>query len=529
MDPNSVLTWIVAASSGVTLIRLLRLPPSPAYRRWIAVNLLLLGVVGVGLVIFPEYVGYLAVGPWFLFALVPGIASRFIQRWSLQQRYGRARRLSLIVGWLHPVKGWLKHLELLRALELASAGDLPTAQRILEQLRDDETLGLVAKVHLFRLGGQWEQALQWIDTTAEGKKIASEPSLLTFYLRVLGETGELSRLAKTYQESRRTLSPQWFTVFRSVCQLMVLSFFGKRQSVDKLLQGPLGSLPETHRQFWQATSDMASGSVESARGLLQEIRAKCDPVIQGAIDRRLSRPLAPATSFMAAAQEALNQIDQDILDEERFGERHDSRGRWQVTLALLAANLLGFAVEMWEGGATDDRVLYQLGALQASAVLQGEWWRVFFAQFLHLGAIHLVLNMVALVFVGRYLEFALGKARYLGVYFASGTGAMVVLVLTHMEGESQSQLFVGASGGILGLIGATAAVMLAGWRRERAPLARRGFVFVALILALQFVVDLSMPEVSFTAHISGAVIGLLVTLFLKHRLAPEGRLQPSPG
>jgi membrane associated rhomboid family serine protease len=72
--------------------------------------------------------------------------------------------------------------------------------------------------------------------------------------------------------------------------------------------------------------------------------------------------------------------------------------------------------------------------------------------------------------------------------------------------------------------------MLIGWRRHRAQLAKRRLVSMASILVLQAAFDFSMPQVSFTAHISGAIVGLLVTLLIGYRAArrPESRLDEAP-
>ncbi|MFL5349362.1 MAG: rhomboid family intramembrane serine protease [Hyalangium sp.] len=521
MSPNLVLLWTVGAASAVALIRLLRLR-AEALGGWIAVNLLLLGVVGLGLLLFPEVAGFVSFALWATLVLVPGLASRFIHRLTLAQRYGPARRMMLVIRWLHPLDGWLRQPELLRALELASAGDLATAEAILDRFRDDTTsLGHSARVHLFRVRGQWEQLRSWIDTTPEGRKIVGVPSFLPSYLRGLGETGDLRRLWRVYEESRAALSAPALAPHRTQCRLMVLSFLGQRPSVERLFQGPLSAMPSTHRQFWLATADMASGNVEPARALLEGIRGTCDPVVGVAIDRRLARPPELAAPHLADARPLLEQLDRDILEEERFGEHHASHGKPRLTLALLVANVLGFLLEVAHGSTDSPDVLFRLGALQARAVMGGEWWRILAAQFLHSGTAHLVLNGLGLIVLGRYLEFALGRGRYLAVYLLSGTGAMILLVLTHLSESQQDQLFVGASGGIMGLIGATAAVMLTGWRRERAQLARQRLSSIVLILGLQSFFDISMPQVSFIAHVSGAAIGFLTALVLKHRIASK--------
>jgi membrane associated rhomboid family serine protease len=71
----------------------------------------------------------------------------------------------------------------------------------------------------------------------------------------------------------------------------------------------------------------------------------------------------------------------------------------------------------------------------------------------------------------------------------------------------------------MGLIGATAAMMLRGWFNERAVAARnRGLAMAGVVLG-QMAIDTLVPQLSFTAHLSGALIGFVATLLLGDRLA----------
>jgi rhomboid protease GluP len=84
---------------------------------------------------------------------------------------------------------------------------------------------------------------------------------------------------------------------------------------------------------------------------------------------------------------------------------------------------------------------------------------------------------------------------------------------------------VGASGAVMGLIGATAAMMLRGWFNEGAVAARNRCLAMAGVVLAQMVIDTLVPQLSFTAHLSGAVIGFVATLLLGDRL---GRPVPGP-
>ena len=127
--------------------------------------------------------------------------------------------------------------------------------------------------------------------------------------------------------------------------------------------------------------------------------------------------------------------------------------------------------------------------------------------------------MFALWILGPFTEFALGFRRFIQVYLLAGIGSMG-MVMIFGTGPNGEQLTVGASGCIMGLVGATGALMLRGWLREKALAAKRRLLATLLIVSIQTLFDSVVPQVSMTAHLSGALIGFAATLVLRDRLRP---------
>jgi rhomboid protease GluP len=73
------------------------------------------------------------------------------------------------------------------------------------------------------------------------------------------------------------------------------------------------------------------------------------------------------------------------------------------------------------------------------------------------------------------------------------------------------------------LVGATGAIMLRGWRREGALTAKKRLGAMILVVMMQTVFDSMVPQVSMSAHLSGALIGFVVTLLLRDKLLAETR------
>lgn len=79
----------------------------------------------------------------------------------------------------------------------------------------------------------------------------------------------------------------------------------------------------------------------------------------------------------------------------------------------------------------------------------------------------------------------------------------------------------------MGLVGATGALMLRGWLREKALAAKRRLVAIVVIVSMQTLFDSVVPQVSMTAHLSGALIGFAATMVLGDRLKPPPPQPPA--
>ncbi len=185
-----------------------------------------------------------------------------------------------------------------------------------------------------------------------------------------------------------------------------------------------------------------------------------------------------------------------------------------ITYLLIVANLIVFNQENQQGGSENLDTLYQLGALAPQDVFKGEWWRIFTANFLHYGWLHLIVNMLGLYLLGPTVEFSLGKWRYLLVYLLSGCGAMLLIAWLFLQWEQTNTLVVGASAAIMGLLGAIAAIFLQDWLRYKNPLAIRRFIILILIIAIQFLIDYTIPHISLMSHLLGLILGFICGLLL---------------
>ncbi len=158
--------------------------------------------------------------------------------------------------------------------------------------------------------------------------------------------------------------------------------------------------------------------------------------------------------------------------------------------------------------------LHAWGANSAASVLiDGEYWRLLSAPFLHGGAMHLGFNMLALWAAGRQLSRLLGNAQFLLVYLATALCGSAASL--HFAG--QTSVSVGASGAVFGVLGA---LLAASWQyRHQLPPqdSRRLWSGLGLFVVYSLLHGFTQPNVDNSAHVGGLLAGLVLGLLLKGR------------
>ncbi|MEU6661614.1 rhomboid family intramembrane serine protease [Streptomyces sp. NPDC046821] len=183
-----------------------------------------------------------------------------------------------------------------------------------------------------------------------------------------------------------------------------------------------------------------------------------------------------------------------------------------VTKILIGLNIAVFLVQLSVGDRFTDRFdligrayVPLLGGIEG--VAEGQWYRLLTSMFLHGSYIHIGFNMLSLWWIGAPLEAALGRARYLTLYFVSGLAGSALTYLI----AAQNQPSLGASGAIFGLFGAMAVLM----RRLNYDMRP---VIALLVINLIFTFS---GNIAWQAHLGGLVAGVVVGYAMVH--APRQR------
>ncbi len=185
----------------------------------------------------------------------------------------------------------------------------------------------------------------------------------------------------------------------------------------------------------------------------------------------------------------------------------------QVTIALIAINVVAFALKYLAGANQVDArfALFELVRLpdgSIGGVAQGEYYRMVTAMFLHVGLLHIALNMYLLWLMGPALEHLLGRLRFGALYFGAGLGGSALSYLTGQGGE-------GASGAIFGLFAAYwVLTRRLGWDTSQ----------ITVLIGINLVLSFVLPGIGYWAHLGGLAGGAVIGA--AYAYAPKGPIHP---
>ncbi|XP_022934845.1 RHOMBOID-like protein 1 isoform X1 [Cucurbita moschata] len=147
--------------------------------------------------------------------------------------------------------------------------------------------------------------------------------------------------------------------------------------------------------------------------------------------------------------------------------------------------------------------LRSMGALEVNKVVHGDQlWRLVTCNWLHAGVFHLLANMLSLLVIGIRLEQEFGFIRIGLLYVISGFGGSLLSALF-----IQSNISVGASGALFGLLGGMLSELITNWTiySNKVPALLTLLVIIAINLAVGI-----LPHVDNFAHIGGFISGFLL-------------------
>jgi rhomboid protease GluP len=179
-------------------------------------------------------------------------------------------------------------------------------------------------------------------------------------------------------------------------------------------------------------------------------------------------------------------------------------GKPLFTFLILISILVIFGLMEYYGSSTSLLTLVEFGAKYNPLIYKGEWWRFFTASFLHIGYLHLIMNSIALYYLGSAVERIYGTTRFVLIYVIAGLFGSI------SSFAFNSQISAGASGAIFGCFGA---LLFFGVVHRKLFFRTMG-VNLIVILAINLVFGFMIPMIDNGAHIGGLIGGFLASAVL---------------
>jgi len=199
------------------------------------------------------------------------------------------------------------------------------------------------------------------------------------------------------------------------------------------------------------------------------------------------------------------EIEEKNIKEGQEREKYMRNNKPIITYILIFINIVMFVLMYMLGnGSENTNTLIDFGANYILLTKAGEYYRLITSGFLHIGVIHLLLNMYSLYIVGSQVEYFYGKVKYTIIYlFSLIMGSLFTVALSSVNTVS-----AGASGAIFGLLGS---ILYFGIKY-------RGYIGNSLVnqivpvVVLNLIIGFTTPGIGNAAHIGGLIGGYLISM-----------------
>jgi len=310
-----------------------------------------------------------------------------------------------------------------------------------------------------------------------------------------------------------------------ISRMIFFAFLGWNDEFDELLKSGeegIERLPESLKDFWWGVCRFNSGDyeagekkmasiisvtaaeeAESSEAWLPFMRKRYFSLIENRdfFDRKLLAHLKELhTRYSDAVKTAINE---DVKQQQELEETPANATSVLSWLIMIVSVIL-----IVTRNVEDIVTLIDLGANSSFLVKDGEYFRLFSYQFIHIGWIHLLMNLVALKFFGPPIERIVGWPLYLASFFFCGIAGGLAAVYTGQP------LSAGASAAVLGLL--SLAIVFEFFRVKGAEsLARRNnFSTLLFILVINLIIGAVEKGVDNSAHLGGLLGGAILAVFL---------------
>ena len=303
------------------------------------------------------------------------------------------------------------------------------------------------------------------------------------------------------------------------------AFMGWKEEYDKFLMSGeegLDRLPKELRDYWQGVCYFYSGEYDQGERMM---RAVIDNLPEDALyfkefmQKRMFGMFEHKVFFDEHVLPKLKELHEKYKQKLAEVIESSNTPTFTVVLQNKATNILSFiilvisVVFIVAFNVNDSIELINMGAASSFLVNRGEYFRLVSYIFVHIGILHLMMNLLALKYFGPPVETVAGWQAMLLIFFGSGiAGGALSVYMGNM-------LTVGASGGVLGLLSASIVFELFRVKGAGSFSDKSNFSTLIFILAINIGFGFFENGIDNYAHfgglLGGAVLGIVYAMFLK--------------
>jgi rhomboid protease GluP len=463
--------------------------------------------------------------------LVRGLARRAAQA----ERFGIADKLLTIADVLAPGSGVREEKTLLGAMQQIRDGNIEHTVGALEHAKrkapDDAKIAIDERIAMLYLAAhRWDEAIQHAEAHVFGALPVEEPGPHVALRRALGVTpplwvellgaygyvGDLEKSARMLARLEEACagnddSALWLHRGR----LMFLALAGRPDAVRVLVEPKRARhMTSSARAYWVAVAHERHGDVQAAEAGYSKARALTRGRPRVLLDRAFERLQSTSRSGVELGDTAKQLVARvEAAPPPEVAAR--TRPPGMVATQILSAALIvpALVISLFVGPPTDVGVLLRSGALVRGLVV-AEPWRLVSCIFIHVGTVHLVVNVLGLWFLGRLAEGLFGRWRLVAIFAVSG----LVGSLASWQ-ASPAGMSAGASGAIFGVLGALLVELTWQRKRYRGAWSRGIWGSLALVTVAQVAVGFFYPVTDQWAHggglVAGAALGVVMSPHLR--------------
>ncbi|HEX4452713.1 MAG TPA: rhomboid family intramembrane serine protease [Kofleriaceae bacterium] len=466
----------------------------------------------------------LVVGP-----LVRATARRF----AASERFAIAQRLLDVADVLAPGSGVAEEKALLVAMREIRDGHIDQTIGALTAAKDrapaEARLAIDERIAMLYLAAyRWDEAIAHAEThlfaiavpaladvapkpaIALRRALGVAPPVWVELLGAYGYKGDLDQAARMLARledvcAGRDDAAIWIHRGR----MMFLALAGRVAAVEALVAPRAAKhMSRAARSYWYAVALDRHGDGRAARTAYEKARSQSRGRPRALIERALSRmPEATMIDVPPLASELVARVEAEAPPAVTVHAA--PRGPWATRAIAVALLAWAGAIALFVGDSNDVGVVMRGGAMVRDFVAAGEWWRLVSAIFVHIGGLHLLVNAIGLWFLGRLCEELFGSVRMLAIFAVSGVVGAAASYLASPAGVS-----AGASGAVLGVLGAVFVEITLHRKLHRAAWRRGMWGGLAVVTVAQLIVDFMYPAIDQWAHAGGLVAGVLAGIAL---------------